>query len=170
MTPGREVAGVVDEVGAGVEDGLLSRFVVVDLGAASGGYAQLAVAPREALHDVPDGKDADPGFLPPVLLFLFRLVTLERKLTQAVRILDDGLIILNVVAFPLILALLSRLLAPECFALRTRRLQIASILMVATVAVSAYLAGRYSYRLLTCHDFVITGADPPTNCRQSGHP
>jgi NADPH2:quinone reductase len=59
MTPGREVAGVVDEVGAGVEDGLLGRFVVADLGTASGGYAQLAVAPREALHEVPDGMDAD---------------------------------------------------------------------------------------------------------------
>src|SRR5260370_4524401 len=59
MTPGRGVAGVVDEGGADVEDGLLGRFVVADLGMASGGYAQLAVAPGEALHDVPDGMDAD---------------------------------------------------------------------------------------------------------------
>jgi NADPH2:quinone reductase len=59
MTPGREVAGVVDEVGAGVDDGLLGRSVVADLGAASGGYAQLAVARWEALHDVPHGIDAD---------------------------------------------------------------------------------------------------------------
>lgn len=109
-------------------------------------------------------------FLPPVLLFLFRLATPGKSLTRATRIIDDCLVILNVVAFPFILVLLARLLAPEYFALRTRRLQVASILMVATVAVAAYLAGRYNYRLLTCRDFAITGADPPTNCRQSGHP
>jgi len=109
-------------------------------------------------------------FLPPVLLFLFRLATPGKNLTQTTRIVDDGLVILNVVAFPLILVILARLLAPGYFALRTRRLQIASVLMVATVALIGYLAGRYNYRLLTCHDFAITGADPPTNCRQSGHP
>jgi hypothetical protein len=110
------------------------------------------------------------AFLPPVLLFLFRLSTPEKNLNATTRIVDDGLVVVNIVAFPFILLILGRLLAPEYFALRTRRLRVASILMVAAVAVVGYLAGRYNYRLLTCHDFTITGAEPPANCRQSGHP
>ena len=55
MTPGREVAGVVD---AG-EETWLRRRVVAHLGPASGGYAELAVAPVSALHELPDGLSAE---------------------------------------------------------------------------------------------------------------
>lgn len=54
MTPGREVAGRVDRVGPGVDDRWLGRRVVAHLGQASGGYAELAVAPVAALHELPD--------------------------------------------------------------------------------------------------------------------
>ena len=57
MTPGREVAGRIDQVGPQVDDGWLDRPVVVHLGMASGGYAQLAVATVDALHVIPDGLD-----------------------------------------------------------------------------------------------------------------
>jgi NADPH:quinone reductase-like Zn-dependent oxidoreductase len=53
--PGREVAGVVDELGAGVGDEWLGRRVVGHLGAASGGYAEQAVIAASAVHPVPDG-------------------------------------------------------------------------------------------------------------------
>jgi NADPH2:quinone reductase len=53
MTPGREVAGVVDVVGDGVGSEWLGRRVVAHLGQASGGYAELAVAPVRSLHEVP---------------------------------------------------------------------------------------------------------------------
>ncbi|MFG1853959.1 zinc-binding dehydrogenase [Actinomadura geliboluensis] len=59
MTPGREVAGTVDEVGAGADTGLLGRRVVADLGPASGGYAELALAPAASVHVLPDDADAD---------------------------------------------------------------------------------------------------------------
>ncbi|WP_086820767.1 zinc-binding dehydrogenase [Allokutzneria sp. NRRL B-24872] len=55
MTPGREVAGVVDAVGPGVSDDWLGRRVVAHLGMASGGYAELAVAQVESLYDIPSG-------------------------------------------------------------------------------------------------------------------
>ncbi|WP_433282627.1 zinc-binding dehydrogenase [Pseudonocardia xinjiangensis] len=55
MTPGREVAGVVSEVGAGVDGAWVGRPAVAHLGMASGGYAARAVAPVAALHAVPDG-------------------------------------------------------------------------------------------------------------------
>jgi NADPH2:quinone reductase len=57
--PGREVAGVVDAVGAQVDDDWLGRRVVAHLGPASGGYAELAVRETEALHALPDGLADD---------------------------------------------------------------------------------------------------------------
>ncbi|GAA4637801.1 zinc-binding dehydrogenase [Actinoallomurus vinaceus] len=57
MTPGREVAGVVDELGDGVEPNWLGRRVVVHLGMASGGYAERAVANVTDLHPLPDELD-----------------------------------------------------------------------------------------------------------------
>lgn len=54
MTPGREVAGVVDAVGAGVDERWLGKRVVAHLGQASGGYAELAVREVEHLHKLPD--------------------------------------------------------------------------------------------------------------------
>lgn len=57
MTPGREVAGVVDELGEGVDASWLGARVVVHLGLASGGYAELAVAAVESLHRLPDTLD-----------------------------------------------------------------------------------------------------------------
>ncbi|QFU88763.1 zinc-binding dehydrogenase [Amycolatopsis sp. YIM 10] len=55
MTPGREVAGVVDELGPDADASWLGKRVVAHLGAASGGYAELAVAPVTALQEIPDG-------------------------------------------------------------------------------------------------------------------
>jgi NADPH:quinone reductase-like Zn-dependent oxidoreductase len=45
MTPGREVAGVVDEVGADVDAGLVGERVVADLGLARGGTLNSRWAP-----------------------------------------------------------------------------------------------------------------------------
>jgi NADPH:quinone reductase len=59
MTPGREVAGVVDELGGGVDERWLGKRVVAHLGQASGGYAELAVANVAALHELPDGLSED---------------------------------------------------------------------------------------------------------------
>jgi NADPH2:quinone reductase len=59
MTPGREVAGVIDQVARDVDEQLLGRRVVAELGAASGGYAELALARVESLHVLPAGLGAD---------------------------------------------------------------------------------------------------------------
>lgn len=55
MTPGREVAGVVDALGPGTDESWLGKRVVAHLGQANGGYAELAVANIAALHEVPAG-------------------------------------------------------------------------------------------------------------------
>jgi NADPH2:quinone reductase len=52
--PGREVAGTVDALGPGVAADWLGRRVVAHLGAASGGYAELAVREVEHLHALPE--------------------------------------------------------------------------------------------------------------------
>lgn len=57
MTPGREVAGVVDALGPDVEPKWFGRRVVAHLGLASAGYAELAVREVEAVHELPEGLD-----------------------------------------------------------------------------------------------------------------
>ncbi|MGH9119320.1 MAG: zinc-binding dehydrogenase [Acidimicrobiales bacterium] len=52
--PGREVAGVVDAVGADVDDGWVGRRVVAHLGIGGAGYAELAVVDTASLHALPD--------------------------------------------------------------------------------------------------------------------
>jgi NADPH2:quinone reductase len=55
MTPGREVAGIVDRTGPDVDEAWLGRHVVAHLGLASGGYAEQALAAEGSLHAIPDG-------------------------------------------------------------------------------------------------------------------
>lgn len=50
--PGREVAGVVESLGDGVEPHWLGRRVVTCLGLAAGGYAELAVREVAAVHEI----------------------------------------------------------------------------------------------------------------------
>jgi NADPH2:quinone reductase len=56
--PGREVAGVVESLGEGVDEAWLGRRVVVHLGFAPGGYAELAVADVARVHEIPPNLDA----------------------------------------------------------------------------------------------------------------
>ncbi|MFI6037746.1 zinc-binding dehydrogenase [Streptomyces sp. NPDC051315] len=56
--PGREVAGVVDSLGEGVDETWLGKRVVVHLGFVPGGYAELAVAEAARVHEIPPGLDA----------------------------------------------------------------------------------------------------------------
>lgn len=59
MTPGREVAGIVDAAGSDVNSSWIGEYVVTDLGIASGGYAELAVADAARLHRL--AEDVDPA-------------------------------------------------------------------------------------------------------------
>ena len=55
--PGREVAGVVDLVGDGVDASWLGRRVVAHLGLVPGGYAEQAVTTPDLLFPVPEHVD-----------------------------------------------------------------------------------------------------------------
>ncbi|CAM5557136.1 zinc-binding dehydrogenase [Streptomyces violaceorubidus] len=55
--PGREVAGVVDALGAGTPESWLGRRVVAHLGFAPGGYAELAVTDVARVHEIPANLD-----------------------------------------------------------------------------------------------------------------
>ncbi|MFE4998590.1 zinc-binding dehydrogenase [Streptomyces mirabilis] len=55
--PGREVAGTVETLGAGVEGHWLGRRVVAHLGFTPGGYAELAVTDVDRLHEIPENLD-----------------------------------------------------------------------------------------------------------------
>ncbi|MFE7743927.1 zinc-binding dehydrogenase [Nocardia sp. NPDC057455] len=56
--PGREVAGTIDRVGAGVSASLLGAQAVAHLGVVPGGYAELAVTEAARLHEIPANLDA----------------------------------------------------------------------------------------------------------------
>ena len=58
MTPGREVAGIVDLLGPGADERWRGRRAVAHLGQANGGYAELAVAPAASLHEIPGDLSA----------------------------------------------------------------------------------------------------------------
>ena len=58
QVPGREIAGVVDDVGESADASWLGRRAVAHLGPASGGYAELAVVGAGVVHAIPDGVDA----------------------------------------------------------------------------------------------------------------
>lgn len=55
--PGREVAGLVESLGEGVAELWLGKRVVAHLGFAPGGYAELAVADVDRLHEIPGNLD-----------------------------------------------------------------------------------------------------------------
>ncbi|MFF4689602.1 zinc-binding dehydrogenase [Streptomyces sp. NPDC001307] len=55
--PGREVAGVVDALGDGVDGLWLGKRVVAHLGFAPGGYAELAVTDVDRVHEIPRNLD-----------------------------------------------------------------------------------------------------------------
>ncbi|MEV0296825.1 zinc-binding dehydrogenase [Nocardia sp. NPDC050710] len=55
--PGREVAGIVDEIGDGVDPSWIGKQVVTHLGTVPGGYAALAVADVVRLHEIPATLD-----------------------------------------------------------------------------------------------------------------
>ncbi len=57
--PGREIAGVVESIGDGVDPDWIGRRVVAHLGIAPGGYARRAVVAASSLHTVPDTSAAD---------------------------------------------------------------------------------------------------------------
>ncbi|MGW1988812.1 zinc-binding dehydrogenase [Embleya sp. NPDC001921] len=59
VTLGREVAGTVDAVGAGVDPALVGRRVVAHLGNGNGGYAEFAIIDDQALLPLPDGVPAE---------------------------------------------------------------------------------------------------------------
>ncbi|MGI8723066.1 MAG: zinc-binding dehydrogenase [Geodermatophilaceae bacterium] len=58
MTPGREIAGKVEALGAGVAKAWLGKRVVGHLGMASGGYAEKAVIAAASLHEIPEHVSA----------------------------------------------------------------------------------------------------------------
>ncbi|UUW87419.1 zinc-binding dehydrogenase [Nocardioides sp. WV_118_6] len=58
VVPGREVAGYVDRVGAGVDPAWMGQRVVAHLGFAGGGYADQAVVAADRAYVLPDALDA----------------------------------------------------------------------------------------------------------------
>ena len=89
FTPGYEIVGIVEKVGAGVvaprEGELVADLCIV------GGYAQYAIRPSRFLVPVPEGIDpADAVCIPLAYLTAFQMLTRCRKLPPSAVILVIG--------------------------------------------------------------------------------
>jgi hypothetical protein len=82
----------------------------------------------------------------------------------AVRVVEGLLVAAMILTSPVVLWVIARLLAPEYFILPGRRVKIALLVIVTTVALIGYLMGRYNDHFLTCEEFHVAGDNPPTNC------
>jgi putative PIG3 family NAD(P)H quinone oxidoreductase len=77
--PGLELAGTVQEIGAGVDSVAVGDPVMAILG--GGGYAQFALAPAETLVPIPPGMDAvTAGAIPEVYMTAFDAAFLQEGL------------------------------------------------------------------------------------------
>ena len=89
FTPGYEIVGVVDKVGAGVVTPLVGE-IVADL-CVVGGYAQYAIRPSRFLVSVPDGIDsASAVCIPLAYLTAFQMLTRCHTLPLGATILVVG--------------------------------------------------------------------------------
>jgi hypothetical protein len=140
-------------------------FVVVSLVALVGA---LIVRRQVRLH-----KWTFVVFTPVVLVVILRLVAPTGPLTflrprvittGAFGVIEAVLVAAGLVSSPLLLWVIARLLAPHYFTLPGRRLKIGVVLIVTAVALTAYLAGRFNYRFLTCEEFDVAGEMRPANC------
>lgn len=72
-------------------------------------------------------------------------------------------------AVPYAVYLLATALEPSLRQIREPRPIVALLLITTVITVSAFLAGAFNDRVLTCDDFKVAGDDPPENCaRQQG--
>jgi len=89
FTPGYEVVGVVEKLGAGVVASLAGEMVA-DL-CVVGGYAQYAIRPARFLVPVPDGVDpAEAVCMPLAYLTAFQMLTRCRELPAGATLLVIG--------------------------------------------------------------------------------
>jgi hypothetical protein len=116
------------------------------------------------------------AFAPPILLILLRLLVpvdpgvapvgsrVAAEAGPAVRVVEGILVVATILTSPVVLWVVARLLAPDYFILPGRRVKIALLVIVATVALIGYLVGRYNYHFLTCEEFLVAGDNAPANC------
>jgi hypothetical protein len=104
------------------------------------------------------------AFASPALFLVFRLAIPDKDPGGGWGVVKSVLIVLNGLALPVMIWIIARLLAPDYFEVRGRRLKLWVFGIVAAVAVAGFLAGKYNHRYLSCEDFVTAGLEAPDNC------
>jgi hypothetical protein len=103
-------------------------------------------------------------FAPPIVVVLLQLAEPVRTAGPVAEDLSDVITIGYVVLAPLGLWIVARLLAPQYFTLPDRQSKIGVIAIVAAVALTGFLVGKYNNHFLTCGDFKVAGQHEPANC------
>jgi hypothetical protein len=108
-------------------------------------------------------------FTPPLLLTLLRLAFPVNHSGRVVHVFDNLLVIATLCVLPLIIWVLSRLLAPTFFTLPDRRARFGVLAIIVVVALVGYAEGRFNSHFVTCEDFQVAGDDEPKNCVHNQH-
>lgn len=103
-------------------------------------------------------------FALPALWVLFRLLSPWTVPERVFPVVDGVLIGAMVLALPLVLWVVARLLAPGYFALPERRMKIGSVCIIAVVAGVGLLVGHFNDHFYSCWNFLIAGDYQPDNC------
>ena len=82
-------------------------------------------------------------------------------------VLDLVLMGLTLASVPFTFLAVTRVVAPDFFALPNLRLKAVAVAIVVLVAIAGYLIGTFNYRFTTCQDYVLAGDNKPSNCSSS---
>ncbi len=101
----------------------------------------------------------------PLIWLVVRFLEPFGNSSRVERGLEAVLVGMTLASVPFTLWAVARIMAPEFFVLRGRRLKAAVVTIVVLVAVTGFLVGQFNNRFTSCQDYVIAGDDEPATCQ-----
>ena len=74
-------------------------------------------------------------------------------------------IVVTVLSLPYVARILISVTVSESLSIKTRKLQMAVIVIALMSGLTGYFVGANNYLFLTCQDFKVSGNDLPSNCQ-----
>jgi hypothetical protein len=103
----------------------------------------------------------------PILVIILQLANPIRVIGPIAEDFSDVITVAYIVAAPVGLWIIARLLAPQFFTLPDRRAKVGVVAIMVAIAAIGFLVGKYNNQFLTCGDFQVAGEEQPANCVHS---